>query len=65
MARLDVLNARIGTPNAEPNDFEAIVETIHQLMSCLQVYMGIPCEETARAEMWMEKRKKMREASKQ
>lgn len=64
MARLDVLNDRIGTPNAQPNDFEAIIATIHQLMSVLQIYMGIPCEETARAVQWMERRKKLREASK-
>jgi hypothetical protein len=62
---LGTLEARLGTKDAQPNDFEAIIECIHQLMSVLQIYMGIPCAETARAERWMERRKKMRAASKQ
>ena len=62
---LGTLEARLGTDKAQPNDFEAIIECIHQLMSVLQIYMGIPCEETARAEEWMHKRKRLREMSKQ
>lgn len=61
---LQVLEARIGTKEGQPNDFEAIIEVIHQLMSCLQVYMGVPCDERSRAERWIERRKKLREASK-
>lgn len=61
---LQVLESRAGTPLEQPSDFEATIEVIHQLMSVLQVYMGIPCDETARAVRWMERRKQMREASK-
>ncbi len=62
---LATLEARLGTAEAQPNDFEAIIECIHQLMSVLQIYMGIPCEETARAEEWMIRRKRLRDMSKQ
>jgi uncharacterized protein YwlG (UPF0340 family) len=63
---LGTLEARIGTKDAQPGDFESIIACIHQIMSALSVYMAFPeCEEFARANRWVERRAKQRRMSEQ
>lgn len=63
LSLIEVIEARLGTPDEQPNDLAAVTQVMHDLMSALQIYMGIKCAETERAVRWMERRKKLREAA--
>lgn len=57
---LNIINARYGTPEEKPNDGEAMVQLVHEVMGAMTIYLNVECPEQEKARLWWKKRAEMR-----